>query len=82
MYVEYGTAVLVNCSLVRMQHPSSSCLFSLNSKAILSDVMIVMPACFKVSFDWSTHLFIFHSKVVPIFKAKMCFLKTTDRFCF
>lgn len=65
--------------LIRTKCPSLSLLMSFSLNSILSDFRIARPFYFWVLFWVGYFGLSFYSKTALIFKAKTCFLDTTDR---
>ena len=65
--------------LIRTKCPSLSLLMSFSLNSILSDFRIARPFYFWVLFWVGYFGLSFYSKTALIFKAKMCFLDTKDR---
>lgn len=68
--------------LVQKKYPCLLFLINFVMKSTLSYVEMGMPAYFLNLLDWNSFLPSFYSKAVLIFKVKMHFLETTERYCF
>lgn len=68
--------------LVQKKYPCLLFLINFVMKSTLSYVEMGMPAYFLNPLDRNTFLPSFYSKAVLIFKVKMHFLETTERYCF
>lgn len=80
MSVWHSSVFWVNCSMIRVKYHSLALLIYFYLVPILANIGIMTPVCFLLPFSCNVFLFlfIFYSKAMSIFKAKLCFLQATD----